>query len=99
MSDEGHTLDVLLTENRRFPPPEGFCDGCVVYDPAVYGAAEADPEAYWAGWAEKLDWFEKWHTVLEWTPPHAKWFLGGKLNVAQNCLDRHLVGHAVTRQR
>ncbi len=92
MSDKGHTLDVLLTENRRFPPPEGFCDGCVVYDPAVYGAAEADPEAYWAGWAEKLDWFEKWHTVLEWTPPHAKWFLGGKLNVAHNCLDRHLVG-------
>ena len=41
-------------------------------------------------WAEQLDWFRRWDSVLEWQPPHAKWFVGGKLNVAYNCLDRHL---------
>ncbi|RMH12914.1 MAG: acetyl-coenzyme A synthetase, partial [Gemmatimonadetes bacterium] len=92
MSGDGHALDALLTENRRFPPPDGFQDGAVASDPRIYACAEEDFEAYWAGWAEKLDWFEKWHTVLEWTPPHAKWFVGGKLNVAHNCLDRHLCG-------
>jgi acetyl-CoA synthetase len=49
-----------------------------------------DPEGYWAGWAEELDWFRKWDRVLEWNPPYAKWFVGGQLNVAHNCLDRHL---------
>ncbi len=92
MTGDGQTLDALLTEDRRFPPPPDFADGAVITDPGVYQCAMDDMEAYWAGWAEKLDWFEKWHTVLEWTPPHAKWFVGGKLNVAQNCLDRHLAG-------
>ena len=59
-------------------------------DPGVFERAASDPEAYWAEWARRLDWFEPWHTVLEWTPPHAKWFLGGKLNVSHNCLDRHV---------
>jgi acetyl-CoA synthetase len=63
-----------------------------VSDPGVYEEAEGDPEAWWARWASELDWFEPWTKVLEWTPPHAKWFVGGKLNVAHNCLDRHLVG-------
>lgn len=92
MTGDGQTLDALLTEDRRFPPPPDFADGAVITDPGVYECAMDDMEAYWAGWAEKLDWIEKWHTVLEWTPPHAKWFVGGKLNVAQNCLDRHLAG-------
>jgi len=51
-----------------------------------------DPEAYWESWAQELEWFEPWETVLEWDPPHAEWFVGGKLNVAHNCLDRHLDG-------
>ena len=63
-------------------------------DASIYERAASDPEAYWAEWAGELDWFEPWHTVLEWTPPYAKWFLGGKLNVSYNCLDRHLeAGH------
>jgi acetyl-CoA synthetase len=85
-------LDDLLREDRRFPPPEDFRGQALVSDEAIYDEAKADPEAYWARWARELDWFEPWETVLEWTPPHAKWFTGGKLNVAHNCLDRHLGG-------
>ncbi len=85
-------LDDLLREDRRFPPPEGFSERALVSDPAVYEEAEADHEAYWARWAGELDWFEPWEKVLEWDPPHARWFTGGKLNVAYNCLDRHLDG-------
>ncbi len=92
MSTEGGALDVLLTEDRSFPPPEHFKDGAVVADRRPYDEASEDYLAFWESWAEELDWFEKWHTVLEWEPPHAKWFLGGKLNVSQNCLDRHLAG-------
>ncbi len=92
MSEEGQGLDVLLTETRRFPPPEHFGEGAVVPDRGPYESAATDRLAFWESWAEKLDWFERWHTVLEWDPPHAKWFVGGKLNVSHNCLDRHLTG-------
>ena len=92
MSAEGQGLDVLLTETRRFPPPEHFGEGAVVSDRCLYESASADRLAFWESWAEKLDWFKRWHTVLEWEPPHAKWFVGGKLNVCHNCLDRHLDG-------
>ncbi len=92
MSRDGDAFDMLLTEDRRFPPPEGFRERAVVSDPDVYEDAERDFQEYWAAWAEELDWFEPWHTVLEWTPPHAQWFLGGRLNVAYNCLDRHVNG-------
>ena len=92
MSNDSGALDALLTEDRRFPPTEEFVARAVVRDGEIYERAASDREAYWASWAEQLDWFEPWHTVLEWTPPHAKWFLGGKLNVAHNCLDRHLGG-------
>ncbi|MBW3534433.1 MAG: acetate--CoA ligase [Gemmatimonadetes bacterium] len=92
MSEDPRTMDALLHEDRRFPPPEAFRAAAVISDDDVYDEAARDREAYWAAWAEELDWFEPWHTVLEWEPPHAKWFLGGKLNVAHNCLDRHLEG-------
>ena len=89
MSDAGE-FDALLQEDRRFPPSEAFSRQANLSDATMYDRATGDPEAYWSEWAEQLDWFEPWHTVLEWTPPHAKWFLGGKLNVAYNCLDRHV---------
>ncbi len=92
MNADPGMLDDLLHETRRFPPTDDFRSQANVADPAVYERASSDLEAFWAGWAEELDWFEKWHTVLEWNPPHAKWFLGGKLNVSHNCLDRHLTG-------
>ena len=85
-------LDALLREARNFPPPPDFAADANVSSPDVYEAAAADPEAFWAGWAEQLHWFRRWDRVLDWNPPHARWFDGGKLNAAYNCLDRHLDG-------
>jgi acetyl-CoA synthetase len=92
MSHEETALDSLLTETRSFPPPPGFRDRAVLSDPGVYARAEEDPEGWWAGWAGELHWFRRWDRVLEWTPPHARWFDGGRLNASYNCLDRHLEG-------
>jgi acetyl-CoA synthetase len=90
MAETESTLHTLLQEERRFPPDPAFAADAHVSTQEVYERAEADPEGYWAGWAEELDWFRKWDRVLEWNPPYAKWFVGGQLNVAHNCLDRHL---------
>src|SRR5256885_7651529 len=54
--------------------------------------AAKDPEAFWARMAKELAWIAPWSRVLEWDPPFAKWFVGGKLNMSANCLDRHLSG-------
>jgi acetyl-CoA synthetase len=97
MAASEKTLDTLLQEERRFPAPAEFAASAHVSDPDVYARADADPEGYWAGWAEELDWFRKWERVLEWNPPHAKWFVGGQLNVAHNCLDRHAEGERRTK--
>jgi acetyl-CoA synthetase len=74
------------------PPPERFTEQAHASDPGIEETAKSDPESYWARWAEELRWSRKWDRVLEWKPPHAKWFTGGRLNVADNCLDRHLEG-------
>ncbi|HSG09142.1 MAG TPA: acetyl-coenzyme A synthetase N-terminal domain-containing protein, partial [Longimicrobiales bacterium] len=92
MSGETGALSALLIEERRFPPPEDFRVSSVVSDAGIYERAAADREAYWAEWASELHWFEPWNKVLDWNPPFAKWFVGGKLNVSYNCLDRHLEG-------
>ena len=91
MSDQA-ALEALLQEKRTFPPAEDFAAGATISDPGIYEEAE-DFETFWAGWAEKLHWFRKWDRVLEWNPPHAKWFVGGKLNACYNCVDRHAEGH------
>ena len=83
-------LSRLLVEERVFRPPADFAEAAVVRDPSVYERAAADPEAFWAEMAEQLDWFEKWDEVLRWDPPHAQWFVGGKLNACYNCVDRHV---------
>ncbi len=85
-------IDVLLTELRKFPPPDSFRETARVSDSQVYDAAERDPEAFWAGMASELEWSRKWDRVLEWDPPHARWFTGGKLNASVNCVDRHIHG-------
>ncbi|WP_067935349.1 acetate--CoA ligase [Alicyclobacillus kakegawensis] len=92
MSGEPKNLDTLLAETRTFAPSPSFRDNANFNDPSVYERAAADPEGYWAEQARYLDWFEPYHTVLEWNPPHARWFLGGKLNAAYNCVDRHRMG-------
>ncbi|MDQ3448630.1 MAG: AMP-binding protein, partial [Chloroflexota bacterium] len=79
-----------MAEHRRFPPPEPFARDANATR-AVYAEAEADPLAFWERRArEKLSWDRPFETVLEWEPPFAKWFLGGQLNVAYNCVDRHV---------
>src|SRR5687768_12374247 len=91
---DGATLDQELgelLEQETFPPPEDFRARAVHSDPSIYEEAEADPEGFWAQQAESLHWFRKWDQVLDWSnPPFAKWFVGGKLNVSYNCLDRHV---------
>ncbi len=88
------TLDNLLTEDRTFPPPEGFAATANVSVEA-YANADADLEAFWADQANRLDWAEPFSQVLDFSDaPHAKWFADGKLNVAVNCVDRHVeAGH------
>jgi acetyl-CoA synthetase len=83
-------IDALLREDRTFDPPEEFRANAAISDAEVYARAAADPEAFWAGFAEELEWIEPWTQVLDWRPPHAQWFVGGKLNVSANCLDRHV---------
>jgi len=61
-----------------------------MHDPGVYARAAADPEAFWAAFATELEWSSPWTRILDWQPPHAKWFVGGKINASVNCLDRHL---------
>ena len=82
---------VGLLEVERFEPPAGFRGGALLADPGVYGRAAGDPEGWWVEQASRLDWFERWERVLDDSdPPFYKWFVGGKLNVSYNCLDRHV---------
>jgi acetyl-CoA synthetase len=85
-------IDVLLEENRKFEPPPEFKRDAIVKSPAIYEQAAHDPEEFWAEQARELEWIKPWSKVLEWTPPHAKWFLDGKINVSANCIDRHIKG-------
>jgi acetyl-CoA synthetase len=91
-SDHHDTIDALSAENRKFPPSEDFKADALVTGTFLYDEAAEDDEAFWARQASDLvDWAEPWDTVLEWDLPDAKWFVGGKLNVAYNCLDRHVL--------
>jgi len=86
----------ILKEHRVFKPKAAFSKRAHVKSLRAYKLmakkAEKDPKAFWANQARSLDWFKKWKKVLEWNPPFAKWFIGGKINVSYNCLDRHLKG-------
>ena len=83
-------IDVLLSENRKFPPPDAFKAAAQISDPAIYDQASSDPESFWAAQAAELEWETPWKQVLNWTPPHARWFTGGRLNASVNCIDRHV---------
>jgi acetyl-CoA synthetase len=88
MSDA--TIEALLAEGRTFAPPPDFKKNALVVDTSLHDEATRDWQGFWAQQALQLDWFEEWHTILEWNLPFAKWFVGGKLNVSYNCLDRHI---------
>ena len=87
-------INSLLQESRLFSPPKEFQTHAHIKSLHEYQklAAEArkNPDAFWSKQAEHLTWFRKWDRVLDWKPPFAKWFVGGRLNVSVNCLDRHL---------
>jgi acetyl-CoA synthetase len=89
------TIEALLAEGRTFPPPPEFKKTARIVDAEIYDEAERDFEGFWARQAADLvDWMDEWHTILDWDLPFAKWFVGGKLNVSANCLDRHVAaGH------
>src|SRR5829696_2612558 len=80
-----------LLEQDTFPPPDDFREKALISDESIYEEADKDFEGFWEKQAETLDWEQKWDQVLDWSdPPNAKWFVGGKLNVAYNCVDRHV---------
>ncbi|MGB0113073.1 MAG: acetate--CoA ligase, partial [Ilumatobacteraceae bacterium] len=90
--DHHDTIDALSAENRKFPPSEEFTANALVTGTFLYDQAAEDDEAFWARQASGLiDWSTPFDTVLEWDLPNAKWFLGGQLNVAYNCIDRHVL--------
>ena len=84
-------ISALLHEDRVFEPPAGFRAGAIVRDEAIYEEAERDFEGFWARFAGELEWNRKWTQVVDWSnPPHARWFVGGQINVSVNCVDRHV---------
>jgi acetyl-CoA synthetase len=95
MSSPATNIESVLHEKRVFPPPSEFAAKALIKSmdelEALRAEAAADPESFWARLAEsELYWFKKWDTVLQWEAPHAQWFIGGKINISYNCLDRHL---------
>ena len=81
----------LLWEQRKFPPSQSFQADALVVGTELYDAASRDYEAFWAQQAsEVVSWNTPWSTICEWESPYSKWFIGGELNVAYNCLDRHV---------
>ncbi len=93
----GNTQSAPLRERRSFRPPKAFAARAVANKPAVYRQASKDPVLFWERRAKTLHWFKPWKRALQWKVPHAKWFVGGKLNVAYNCLDRHINGPLRTK--
>jgi acetyl-CoA synthetase len=90
-------MESHLIENRVFKPTKAFSKKAHISSFAeyqeLYRKSIKNPEKFWAEQAsEHLLWQKKWKKVLEWKEPFAKWFVGGKLNVSENCLDRHLKG-------
>jgi acetyl-CoA synthetase len=89
-------LDSTLHEHRVFPPPADFAAKAHVksleeYE-TLYRRSIQDPQRFWADIASELHWFAPWTSVLDWNPPLARWFVGGKLNLCYNCVDRHVLG-------
>jgi acetyl-CoA synthetase len=89
-------LDSTLRENRVFPPPAEFAAQARIKSLAeyeqMYRRSVDDPEGFWAEAASELHWFKPWDKVLDWNLPWAKWFVGGKINLSYNCVDRHALG-------
>ena len=90
MAESSPAIENLFSEARTFPPPDEFKANALVKDKSLHERAEQDLEGFWAEQAERLRWMKPWDHVIEWDLPFAKWFVGGQLNVSDNCLDRHV---------
>ena len=86
MTDQ-HAIETMLLEERRYPPSEEFAAQANA-KPEIY--AESFEDFWEREGRERLTWFEPFGELYEWSPPYAKWFLGGSLNVCFNCVDRHV---------
>lgn len=97
-ASQGTNITSVLNERRSFDPPAEFARHAHIktreeYE-KLYRESLDSPETFWPRMAEELHWHQKWEQLLDWSnPPFAKWFVGGKINVAYNCLDRHLLTH------
>lgn len=84
----------LSRENRLFKPKKAFSKKAYIMSfqhyKKAYEKSIKDPQKFWGKVADELVWFKKWKKVLQWKAPHAKWFVGGKINISYNCLDRHV---------
>jgi acetyl-CoA synthetase len=94
MTQSVAAIESVLKEHRLFSPSPAFSAKAHLKSmqeyKKLYRQSLDDPEGFWGQRAEELHWFKKWDRVLEWKPPYAKWFVGGKMNVAYNCLDRQI---------
>jgi acetyl-CoA synthetase len=90
MAESSPAIENLFSEGRTFPPPDDFKADALVTDMSLHEQAAEDLEGFWAEQAERLRWMKPWDQVLEWNLPFAEWFVGGQLNVSDNCLDRHV---------
>jgi acetyl-CoA synthetase len=92
MADEhAPAIEDYLVEDRKFPPPAGFKEHSLAAGTFLYDEADTDYQGFWARQsADLLTWAKDWDTICDWQLPFAKWFIGGSLNVAYNCLDRHV---------
>jgi acetyl-CoA synthetase len=87
MSD---SIETYLHEDRRFPPSPEFVEKANLTDPEVYARANDDFVRFWESWASALEWKTRWQIPLVGEGPDSRWFVGGKLNACQNCVDRHV---------
>jgi acetyl-CoA synthetase len=85
-------IQALLKEGRKFPPSKKFVAAAQVKSPGVYKEASRNPVGFWEKQARTLRWMRPWRKAVDWKLPYAKWFIGGRLNVSDNCLDRHVEG-------
>jgi acetyl-CoA synthetase len=94
MSESQSAIESNLQETRVFPPPAKFVSRARVNSPEeyarMYRQSIDQPEEFWSGIAQQLHWIRMWDKVLEWNPPHAKWFVGARLNACYNCVDHQI---------
>src|ERR1041384_5403372 len=97
MKIDNKDIESLLKEKRVFKPAKEFAEKARIKSVAqyrrMYSESIKHPDKFWSREASELLWQKRWRKVLEWKAPFAKWFIGGKLNLSENCLDRHLTTH------